>query len=140
MPVGSCALTDEAEEVHDSALPDDEARALQDKSDESFQPLALQDAEAEEIHGRFMDLHTNICNMLTPEGAVCATYSGIVDVFVETIHQYIKSLHDRLIVEQDLQLCIVLAQRAEESAQWRSVVLPHTDRRKRPDKRKKRPG
>ena len=60
--------------------------------------------------------------------------------FADTLDLYTKSLRDRLLVEQDTQLCNVFAQRAEESAQWRSVVLPHTERRKRPNKKKKRFG
>jgi hypothetical protein len=39
--------------------------------------------------------------------------------FADTMELYTKSLSDRLLVEQDPQLCNVLAQRAEESAQWR---------------------
>ena len=60
--------------------------------------------------------------------------------FADTLELYTKSLRDRLLVEQDPQLCNVIAQRAEESSQWRSVVLPHTGRRERPNKKKKRFG
>ena len=118
------------------ALPDDEARALHGKSDEFFQPFALQDAEADEIHGWVMDSYTNIYNVLTSGCALCATYSGIVDVFVETIGGYAGDLTDELLDEQDPLASKVLTRRIDESAQFFStiaalrgeVLKPHTNR------------
>ena len=76
------------------------------------------------------------CNMLTPGGAVCASYSGIVDVFVETIGGYAGDLTDELLDEQDPLASKVLTRRIDESAQWLNAIAalrdevlePHTNR------------
>ena len=56
--------------------------------------------------------------------------------FANTLMLHTKNLGDRLLIEQNPQLCIVFAQRAEESAQWRGVVSPRTEHRKRNNKKK----
>ena len=88
---------------------------------------------------------------LAEDAAVHGGFHGIVrllgsvasvplDGFAHTLMLYTKSLRDRQLIEQDPQLCIVVAQRAEESAQWRGVVSPRTEHRKRNNKKKKRFG
>ena len=100
----------------------------------------LSDEEVVEMHGRFIDSYTNICNMLTSGCALSATDSRVVDVyvygFVQAIGEYADILTDDLLDEQDPLASKVLTRRIDESAQWlytiaalRGVVLkPHTNR------------
>ena len=91
-------------------------------------PLSLPHAEAVAMHSGFK----GVVHIFGPNAN--EMHRG----FAGTLEQYTKSLHDRLLVEQDPRLCNVFAQRAVESAQWLSIVLPSTNRRKRPNKGKKR--
>ena len=70
-------------------------------------PLPL--AEAAAVHGGFR----GVVRLLGSDANV--VHGG----FADALQLYTKSVRDRLFVEQDSQLCNVIAQRAEESAQWR---------------------